>query len=78
MNVRKVFRYLFAALLVSVACLVAWEYGFETWASAVGIPLTFFIAGLTAFGPELYEGLSVSLPGDSAVKFKGDEECDHE
>lgn len=75
MSIRRTFRYLFAALVLTAACFATWQYGFSSWPSAVGIPLLFFLAGLTAFGPELYEGLSVDLPGDSGLEFgEGEEE----
>lgn len=78
MTFRKVFRYLFATMLVFIAGMAAYEYGFQSWSSAVGIPVLLLIASIVGCGPELYEGVSFHLPGDTAIDFGGNEECDHD
>jgi len=74
MTTRKALRYVFGAVLAAVAAGASWKFGFRSWPAAVAIPTTMVLATLVAFGPELYEGIRLQLPGDTEVDFGGDED----
>jgi len=71
---RRIIRYIFGSTITFGCLAYAYAQGLGSWPETVALLGALGIAATVGFGPEVWGGLNVDLPGDAGVKFGDDQE----